>query len=479
MPSNSSHVVARWLQCRSQLQVHTCEAGTMAGLSPADSPSRPPHRALREIQPTILSLPDLAWHLIFDALPERAQTEFDEPGGLLGTAGSNAFDGAALAETCTQLNAFYRLSYVSCLSVFRAISTADISRALLRFPRVRSIHLKEIATRWETGALCVDRRRALNVLELVVQNEDANAGVSRCALPVFPCLRVLRLVKCQPIGDSELCNVSQALVATLEELDLEGTELSDGARGWAAFSKLGRLKKLNLSRWGCAPIPSRAIVAIAMLTTLEEICIMGDSSLTDLHLSQLLPPLTSLRQIDFSCCKSLSPFWTYVPPSLRVFRADCTGALSDSCSKNSLSELPQLVELSVGMSQLLTTWWPLSKAFETRLEILDLSESFISGIGAADVLTRLVSLKKLILDQCNLVDDGVALAASSLPELEQLNLCGTAITMTGVRAIAHGRSATCLKYIDCCCCDELEDKDAAIDVLLKGLRHPGVVVEVW
>lgn len=448
----------------------------------AEDMSRKP-RECASPQCSLLSLPPEAWSLIFDLLPERPATWFDESSpGRIRTAGTFAIDSAALASTCRALNLFYREQYVQILSLMRSVAPAVLNRALRRHSRVREILLRDVkspgvARHEPFQPLGFLPQRAANVTRFQVINEDMTARISK-GMHAFPKLKVLTLVKCTALSGADVRRVARTLAHTLVELNLDGTELGQlGAGAWHALGSLTLLESLNLSRWGCSVLPNSAFSAIARLPALRALTIQGDPQL---HAGQLsfLPRMRHLTFLDFSCCSGLSSnVWDVIPTRLAVLRLDWTSALHDGCAMSNLARLDSLVELAAAVSQQLTEWFPLQCVAEGLRE-LHLCESFLTDVGAAAVISRMTSLRLLNLDQCNLVGDGVVAEAAKL-HLERLNLCGTAVTMASVHAVADGAAATTLESLDFSCCDGLTEKDVAADLLHTALAKKKACIEVW
>jgi hypothetical protein len=433
---------------------------------------------------SLLSLPLEPWYLIFDALPERPAGFFDEPPpSPLRTAGIYAVDAAALASTCSALNKFYRTCYVQAISLTRTATPALLSRALARHPSATRLLLQNITTSANitftsaAGLLDASPAHAAQLAQFHVVNEDMNSNISKC-MHSLPLLRSLTLVKCTALTGADAQMVGRVLARSLRELNLDGTELGGlCADNWRALGHLARLERLNLSRWGCAALPTCAYDAVARMRALQALTIQGDARV-DAGQLQFLRTMPRLTLLDLSCCAGLSSaVWEAVPARVSVLRLDWTSALHDGCAMSNLGRLGSLVELAVGVSQQLTEWYPLG-AVAVSLRELHLGESLLTDEGAAAVLSRMSGLLSLDLDQCTLVGDGVASVAARL-RLERLNLCGTAVTMAGVQSVAAGAAAATLVSLDMCCCDELPDKEGAAAVLQAALVQVGASIEVW
>lgn len=431
-------------------------------------------------QCSLLSLPAEAWYLIFDFLPERPATLFDEPSpSRIRTAGTFAVDSAALASTCRALNKFYRQQYVQILSLTRTVSPALLNRALRRHFSIRRVLLRDVTSPKFTSyqPLVFHPRLAAKVVQFQVVNEDISSSISK-SMHSLPQLKVLTLVKCTALSGADVRRVARALAGTLVELNLDGTELGQlGAGAWHSLGNLTRLESLNISRWGCSVLPNCAFGAISRMSALRALTIQGDPRLGAGQLA-FLPRMRRLSFLDLSCCAGLSSnIWDVMPARLAVLRLDWTSALHDGCAMSNLARLDSLVELAAAVSQQLTEWFPLQCIAEGLRE-LHLCESLLTDVGAAAVISRMTNLRALNLDQCNLVGDGVVAAAAKL-YLESLNLCGTAVTIVGVQAVADGAAASTLLSLDLSCCDGLLEKDAVADLLHAALTKTEACIEVW
>lgn len=267
-----------------------------------------------------------------------------------------------------------------------------------------------------------------------------DVGIVQALTAEVPSLTVLDLSLCKQLTDNALTRISQFL-RNLEVLELGGCSNITNAGLVLIAWGFKKLKRLNLR--SCWHINDQGINHLALgNTSLEHLGLQDCQRLSDEALKHVTG-LTSLTSLNLSFCISITDSglkYLAKMPNLRDLNLRSCDNISD-----------------IGMSYLADGG--------TRIASLDVS--FCDKIGDQALIhisQGLYNLKSLSLSACQISDAGLEKIATTLHELETLNIgqCSR-ITDKGITALAD--SLTRLRYIDLYGCTNITT--AGLETVLK------------
>jgi hypothetical protein len=246
------------------------------------------------------------------------------------------------------------------------------------------------------------------------------------------------------LTDAGLANLSR--VGSIEELELDGTQVSD--KSLASLRQLRKLKSLRLLRnRNLTDEAMREIGGIATLESLTVNCL--DRMLGSQRI--LVPnPITDAGLVHLKTCTNLHELVldnTWVSgtafaqlkgvPLRHVVLPSANGAVLSA-----LSELPQLETLSLANAMLRNA--AIGSLLRSRsIRNLDLTYTWIRDNSIED-LSGMPNLRELNLTRNNITDEGVAYLAK-LPRLQVLSLANTGVTDT---ALSHLAAFPAIRELD-------------------------------
>jgi hypothetical protein len=383
----------------------------------------------------------------------------------------------ALSEVCKYFDAFYRTDYVTTLTFTGNLPVDRIARCLSRFPRAAALCVRySAASVFEfSRALAAggDAERASKVTKVVLERVHVSDGGLLELVTACSQLEELHLHTCHGWGDDGLLVVISVASETLKVLRVDSADQFSDAAG----QRLGLLTRLeSLSIAGCQRLTSDTFQSLAALKRMRSLR-LAKSAVSDAALCAVLPAMTLLTSLDVSECDQLSPaVLCSLPASLVSLRVNCTKILTNEVPSRTFERSPRLTEVYAREAHELTAWWPFLGPIATRLRVLDLWRSNISGSGCHDVLPRMTRLERLTLGECRKVSDEVALAVSSLESLSRIDLSSTNVTAQGAHALAACRYS--LTEVDLCNCRRIaaEGQKEKVREHLTQALHPGATI---
>ena len=321
-------------------------------------------------------------------------------------------------------------------------------------PTLRWLSLAGVAAAGDAAVAAACAGGALQ--QLCVRKCDAFDDAAAQPLRALPDLLGVQLGWCRKISPSALASL--ASIATLRELQLEHTRLSDAALG-ALTAGLPNLRSLSLR--GCA-ISDAALAKVGGLRRLRTLCLRaceaGDAAMA------AVATLPKLADLDLGYTE-VGDGGLYSLASL----GSLTSLSLDSCKLGNaglrgLRAFPRLTSLDLSDIDvpLLSTEWVASL---TSLTSLNLFYSGLTDAGVA-LLAPLRHLRTLNIDTRSVTDASMPILAASLPALRSLDLFGARITDAGLESLTAIRSLTHLEV----CGGGVGDAGAAAVATLSELR---------
>jgi Leucine-rich repeat (LRR) protein len=395
--------------------VHPCSCKTLAPV----------------VAPLITSLPDNAIPIIFDflSLPEEhAATR----------------DAMALAQSCSQLNLFYRCEYATALEL-QYFPPNAVFRALQRLPLVRILR---VAHRWADATHNIsvallsevqgppELKRAWSVTSLTLHNwnEDQQSLDATFLFRLCPMLGYLNL-RGATFGDDSLSLFSE----TLRSLDLSESSIQDSA--CVHIVQLKRLTYLDVS--GCELLSDLFYSELGQLTGLQhlDISTLGRTvGTSDACACLMISHLGNLLKLYLRSCHLVTSELLRCLSStlLSLDIADCSSMSDDTAiASNVLERQSNLINLDVSnLSVSLSFLGPITTQ-RRELAIGGSARCGFTDQELAKCIAQKSSLKSLSIYRSS-AGDVTALAVLSLRNLRELLVHSCPITDEGALSLANG-----------------------------------------
>lgn len=211
---------------------------------------------------------------------------------------------------------------------------------LLKLPNLKSLDLSYVPLT-DAGVEALAKLRQLEELTFY-HGRFTDKGLK--AIAGMPNLKRLDLTSCGGVTAAGLQDLAR--IKGLERLSLSSTRANE--KTLEALKGLKKLKELDLSRCGSIAATGNALETVATFTSLESLNVANNSWVRKRGL-KALKPLTKLKKLDLTGCRSMSSTGIgYVGnlSSLETLRMSRTGTLT-STAVQALQKLTKLKELNL------------------------------------------------------------------------------------------------------------------------------------
>ena len=250
----------------------------------------------------------------------------------------------------------------------------------------------------------------------------------------FAELKTLNLSNCSSLTDQGLLKMLSMCGIKLQHLDFSDTNVT--GQGLGEFqNKFADLQALNLC--DCPQLTNQGLLEILSMcgTKLQDLEVMR-TNITGQGLGKLQGKFANLKKLELKFCPSLTDQGLLEVLRMCGIKVQDLDIGSTNITGQGLEELQKkladLKKLSLTYCHSLTDEGLLDvlKMCGTKLQDMDISETFITGQGLVELQGKFADLKKLTLNNCpRLTDQGLSeIISTSGHLLKTVHLCRTNIS---------------------------------------------------